>query len=278
MNSEPQFEMINGAKMAYRVMGSGPALLLVHGWPFYGRSYLALAARLERDFRCYLVDLPGMGASGYQYGTDFSFAGLGAALDEFSRRVIKGDFFCIAHDTGATATRLMAAGSDRVKKLILLNTEIPGHRPPWIEAFQLMFRLPGAKASFRLLLRSRTFLRTGMAYGGCFFDPARIDDEFVADFVTPLIQNPERLGGVVRYLLGIDFRVVDQLEPVHRNLRMPVALVWGAEDPTFPERLARPMLGQFANPAGFFSIPAAKLMVHMERPEEVARIAREIFR
>jgi pimeloyl-ACP methyl ester carboxylesterase len=57
---------------------------------------------------------------------------------------------------------------------------------------------------------------------------------------------------------------------------MPVLLIWGADDPTFPVALARAMVGQFPN-ARIAEIPGAKLLVHEEKPAEVARLALEFL-
>jgi hypothetical protein len=59
----------------------------------------------------------------------------------------------------------------------MINTETPSHRPPWIRTYQQLVRLPGATAAFRVLLRSRAFCRSSMAFGGCFHDPSLLDGE-----------------------------------------------------------------------------------------------------
>jgi len=53
---------------------------------------------------------------------------------------------------------------------------------------------------------------------------------------------------------------------------MPVQLLWGADDPTFPVALARAMVSQLPN-ARMTEIPGAKLLVHEEKPAEVAEAA-----
>ena len=50
----------------------------------------------------------------------------------------------------------------------------------------------------------------------------------------------------------------------------PVRLVWGADDPTFPNALAREMLPQFPS-ADIVEISGARLLVHEEKPDEVSK-------
>ena len=45
------------------VRGSGPALVMLHGWAMHGGIFAPLAAQLEENFTLHLVDLPGHGRS-----------------------------------------------------------------------------------------------------------------------------------------------------------------------------------------------------------------------
>ena len=43
--------------------GTGPALVMIHGWAMHCEIFAPLTAWLEKHFTCYLVDLPGHGRS-----------------------------------------------------------------------------------------------------------------------------------------------------------------------------------------------------------------------
>lgn len=43
--------------------GSGPALVMLHGWAMHGGVFGPLVARLQQDFTLHIVDLPGHGRS-----------------------------------------------------------------------------------------------------------------------------------------------------------------------------------------------------------------------
>src|SRR5687767_3039137 len=53
------------SSMHIEVRGSGPDLVLLHGWAMHGGVFATLAERLEPHFRLHLVDLPGHGRSNY---------------------------------------------------------------------------------------------------------------------------------------------------------------------------------------------------------------------
>jgi pimeloyl-ACP methyl ester carboxylesterase len=259
------------ARLPCRVFGSGPALLLVHGFPLSGFTWRKLLPELSRRYTCYVPDLPGMGESRWSDATDFSFPGQGRTLKALVDRLGLERYAVLAQDTGGTFARYLAlADLARVEKLALINTEIPGHRPPWIPFYQLLMRAPGAPAALALLLRSRAFLRSPLGFGGCFVDPGLIRGDFHEQVVTPLVRSSRRRDGMRRYLIGAKWDAVDALERGHARLAMPVRLIWGADDPTFPLELARRMREQFPH-ADLVEIPGARLLVHEERPTEVAR-------
>jgi pimeloyl-ACP methyl ester carboxylesterase len=55
--------VINGVRWRYLHAGSGPALLLVHGWMGYSFSWRFVMQELAHHFSVYAVDLPGCGFS-----------------------------------------------------------------------------------------------------------------------------------------------------------------------------------------------------------------------
>ena len=51
-------------------LGSGPELVLVHGWGLHGGIWAGLAQRLAQRFRVTVVDLPGHAGSRAELGCD----------------------------------------------------------------------------------------------------------------------------------------------------------------------------------------------------------------
>ena len=271
----PAFADVGSAQIAWRSVGHGEPLLLVHGWPFSSWSFRRLLPRLTERFTCLLPDTPGLGETVWRDEHDFRFAGQAESLRRFVETLGLASYAVLAFDTGATIARQLALiDAKRVRRLALLNTEIPGHRPPWIPLFQRSVGLPGSSASMRLLLRSPRLRRSGLGFGGCFFDRRRIDDpEFLSGTVAPLLDSPRRLAGAQRYLSGIDWALVDGLAERHAEIAAPVLFVWGEDDPTFPIARARAMTGQLRDCRGLVPIPRARLLAHEERPDAVADAA-----
>ncbi|WP_324765009.1 alpha/beta hydrolase (plasmid) [Sinorhizobium meliloti] len=102
--------------------GSGPPLLLLHGFSDTGRSFVALAPLLA-GYRLIIPDLPGHGASAMADGMRVSdFA---ASIDRFLAFMGISRIAVIGHSMGAmTAIELAARRRDDVSALVLLSASL----------------------------------------------------------------------------------------------------------------------------------------------------------
>ena len=268
-----QYMNLGHCELAYRVVGTGPALLLVHGYTLSGLTFRHITPSLAEHFTCYLPDLPGAGETRWSEQTEFRFAAQAETMRRFVDSLGITSYSILAHDTGGTITRqLTLIDKLRVTAMALIGTEIPGHRPPWIQIFQKVAN-PKRTGLFKFLMRKRWFRRSGAAFGGAFVDLSLIDGEFFDLFLAPLLASDRRISGNTRYLLGIDWDLVDGLKSGHASISAPVLLIWGEEDTVFPVAQARPMAQQLANCKGFITIPGARLFVQEEKPRELVEIA-----
>ena len=262
---------VGPAEIAYRAIGTGPPLLMIHGWPFSSLSFRSLARRLSTRFTCILPDTPGLGETRWRDDTPFAFGHQTATLRAFVDRLGLDRYTLLGHDTGGPLARLLAlADRERAGRLVIMNTEMPGHRPPWIPLYQRLAALPTTVTSFGWLLRLPIYRRSSLAYGPCFEDARLLDDDFFECFVAPLLASSRRVEGVMRYLRGIDWSLIDGLATRHRELTQGVLMIWGARDTVFPVAHARAMVPQFQGAGRLVEVPDARFLVHEERPQEVA--------
>lgn len=267
---------VGRARVCYRKVGQGPALVLLHGFPVSGLTWRHVVPRLAPRFTCYALDLMGLGDSISPEPADFSSEGQAVLFQRVLSTQGISSYALVGNDTGGWIARELALlDPTRVTHLALMNTEIPGHRPPWIPIYQRLVRLPGSRRLLRLLLASRLLRRSGMGFGGCFENRDLIDGEFRDLFLSPLLSSPDRLASMARFLMEMKFSRLDRFRELHAKLSMPVGFLWAAADPTFPEPLARAMASQFPNVVHFWSIPRGKLFVQEEQPDEVARLIDE---
>ena len=264
---------VGDASVHWRRAGSGPPIVFFHGFPLSGATWDAVVHHLRDRFTCYAPDLIGLGRSDSTADDDYSSPGQARVFQALLSQLGVESYALVGNDTGGWIARELALiDGPRVSHLVLTNTEIPFHRPPWIPMYQALAHLPGCGAVFGQLLKSSAFRRSSLAFGGCFHDPTRIDSDFRARFVDPLIASDTRMDGAMRFLRRMNFSRLDEFKNLQRQLAMPTLFIWGADDPTFPEPRAREMVAQFPKVAGFHSVPNAKLFLYEEHPEEVARL------
>ena len=236
---------VEDATLAVRRFGSGPPLLFVHGFPTHGYTWRRCCRRSRSASRASSVDLPGLGDSGWTRRAPTSAsprrrAGSRALLSKL------GLDRCalVAHDTGATVARLVAlAAPERVAKLALINTEIPGHRPPWIPLYQTLTRAAGRRrdvspaaaqprGSCARAWASASSTRTARLFD----DP----DAPRRRTWTRSLASRAACGGCSRYLRGIEWDVVDGLRDGPRaHRRRPCCFLWGEDDRHLPGRARR---------------------------------------
>jgi pimeloyl-ACP methyl ester carboxylesterase len=262
---------VGEASVHWRRDGRGPAIVFVHGFPLSGHTWEKVVAHLRDRFTCFAPDLIGLGQSHSTAGEDYSSQGQARALQGMLSELGVASYALVGNDTGGWVARELALiDTQRVSHLVLTNTEIPFHRPPWIPTHQVLAHIPGSGSVFRLLLRSRAFRRSSLAFGGCFYDLTHLEGDFHQRFVEPLISSKERIDGAMQFLRRMKFARLDEFKQLHGQLTMPTLLIWGANDPIFPEPKAREMITQFPHVAGFHCIADAKLFFYEEHPQEVA--------
>jgi len=132
----PQFAVrevaANGATIHVRSGGSGPAVVLLHGYGETGDMWAPLAVELARDHTVIVPDLRGLGLSskppgGFDKKTQAEdVAGVMTALN-----VAQADV--VAHDIGnMVAFQFAARHPERVRRLVLIDAPVPGVGP-WDE-------------------------------------------------------------------------------------------------------------------------------------------------
>lgn len=122
----------NGATIHVRWGGSGPAVVLLHGYGETGDMWAPLAIELARDHTVIVPDLRGLGLSskppgGFDKKTQAEdVAGVMTALN-----VAQADV--VAHDIGnMVAFQFAARHPERVRRLVLIDAPVPGVGP-WEE-------------------------------------------------------------------------------------------------------------------------------------------------
>jgi 3-oxoadipate enol-lactonase len=144
---------VDNARISYTVAGSGPAVVLIHGWALSQREWDDQFAALAPHFRVVMYDRRGYGGSTGLSDPSTEPGDLRALLDtlEVESAVLVG------HSAGADiATRFAAAMPERVDGLVLYGGGPPEEFPlpskgPGFEFVRTFARQHGLDSLFRLV-------------------------------------------------------------------------------------------------------------------------------
>ena len=132
----PSFEIrdipTNGVTLHVRVGGSGPSVLLLHGYGETGDMWEPLAVALSRNHRVIVPDLRGLGLSSKPSGGyDKKTQGEDVARLLDALKVERTDV--VTHDIGnMVGYAFVAEHPDRVRRFVLMDAPLPGVGP-WDE-------------------------------------------------------------------------------------------------------------------------------------------------
>jgi pimeloyl-ACP methyl ester carboxylesterase len=122
----------NGTTIHVRSAGSGPAVVLLHGFGETGDMWVPLATELARDHLVIVPDLRGLGLSAKPAGgfdKKTQAADVAAVMDALG--AARADV--VAHDIGnMVAFQVAARYPQRVRRLVVIDAPVPGVGP-WDE-------------------------------------------------------------------------------------------------------------------------------------------------
>jgi pimeloyl-ACP methyl ester carboxylesterase len=116
----------NGVRLHYVRGGTGPAIVLLHGWPQTWYQWRRVMPELARNHTVVAVDMRGFGnsskpASGYDFRT------VATDISGLITQLGLGRVHVVGHDMGAVAAyRLAADHRDQVQTLTYMDEPLPG--------------------------------------------------------------------------------------------------------------------------------------------------------
>lgn len=245
---------VDGVRLHYVEAGSGPPIVMVHGFGGQTYSFRHQMAEFARDHRCVAIDLKGFGYSERTQGGDYSLEGQAwlvlRAMDELriDRAVL------IGHSMGGeVVARAAVLAPERVEKLVLAATA-PGY-PVWL----------GPRLGFmRWFMPGFARLARRNARKNLFYDKGAVDFEAImAEY-----EKPGRIHGSLDtvWQMWPDVRRQPKLE--HAKITMPVLILWGEKERILPfSRRVFRWLQKRLPEAEVVTIPRTGHMLLEENPE-----------
>jgi len=232
---KPQMITVDGDRVAYRAVGRGPVLLLVHGMAGSSLTWQHVIPALARRFTVVAPDLLGHGLSDKPRG-EYS---LGAHTD-----TLRDLLDALGHERATVVGQSLGGGiamqfayqfPERCERLVLVNSGGLGLE---VNVILRALTAPGAEYVFPLVCSPRVRdvagrVGTWLGRVGVRSTPAR---EEVWRSYASLADADARQAFFRSLHAVIDVRgqVVSARRRLYRAAALPTLIVWGAEDPFIP--------------------------------------------
>jgi len=226
-----RFVNVGDVRLHAVIGGSGPPLLLVHGWPQTWYAWRMVMPTLAKDFTVIAVDQRGRGLSdkprdGYDAGTlGNDMIGLMDALG-YQRFAVYGT------DVGMPIAYALAADHpERVDRLIVSEAPLPGISPfPAFPPAALNERLWHINFNRAAVVNERLVQGREAIFFGNEFDLSaarKLPDDVVKYYIDELASNPDSLRGSFEFYRAFDATIAQNEQRKTRPLTMPVLAIGG---------------------------------------------------
>lgn len=229
------FRTVHGYQRAYRLVGEGPPLLLIHGISDESSSWMPVLPALAEHFTVIAPDLLGHGESD-KPRADYSVAAFSNGMRDLLDVLDVDRATVVGHSLGGgVAAQLAYQYPERVERLVLVSTGGVGREvspvmraaaAPLSEIGMLPLMVPGANEVVGAALRVLGWL--GVDLGRDAGEVSRV-----------LSGMPDRrrraaFGRTLRAVVDSRGQLVTMLDRAYLAESMPVLLVWGDHDGIIP--------------------------------------------
>ena len=218
----------NGTTLHVRVGGSGPAVVLVHGYGDTGDMWAPLAGALAGNHTVIVPDLRGMGLSAV---ADHGFEKRNQAKDIAdvldALHVERADV--IGHDIGNMVAFAFAERyPERTSSLVMMDAPVPGVGP-WDDILKspLLWHFRFGGRDMERLVQGRERIYLDRFWNDFAAQPARFDEAARVHYAA-LYAKPGRMHAGFGQFAAFDQDVVDNRAAVGQGrLQMPVLAIGG---------------------------------------------------
>ena len=270
--------VINGVRWRYLHAGSGPALLLVHGFMAYSFSWRFVISGLARHFSVYAVDLPGCGFSERSEALTGTLASDSEGLLNFMDHMGVVQFDVLGTSRGGGAAIALAGlmaergALHRIRRLVL-SAPINPWSKYWLLRIRLLRTRPG-RIYVVHLARRLPFIQASI-FKKLYGDPASIPPDSLKGYNAGFepAGSYEHVWNIMRsWMAGLE-RIAAVLPSVES---VPALLLWGERDTAVDPASAQELHRRWKNSV----VRVMQRIGHMpyeEVPEEFNRIVTDFL-
>jgi pimeloyl-ACP methyl ester carboxylesterase len=263
---------LHGHRAIYRVAGSGPAVVLIHGMVNSSRHWEDVALRLAGSHRVVAPDLIGHGDSATPRG-DYSLGAHAATIRDLLTTIGVERATIVGHSLGGgVAMQFFYQFPQRTERLVLVSSGGLGRE---VSPLLRGAALPGAALGLRVAANRRVVAAlqgAGRSLRGCGISKG-VYLEAVARALRPLGEPGSRRAFLqtLRSVIDVHGQHVSAVDRLYLLGEMPTLIVWGERDRTIPVDHGRE--AHLAIPhCRFETLPRAAHFPHLEDVDGLAGV------
>jgi len=276
MDAAPAFEVheanLHGHRAVYRVAGSGPTIVLIHGMINSSKHWEAVAGRLSGSYRVIAPDLIGHGDAATPRG-DYSLGAHAASIRDLLTTIGVERATIVGHSLGGgVAMQFFYQFPQRTERLALISSGGLGHD---VSPLLRGAALPGSAALLRLATRPQVV--GGLAAAGARLrahgNNTGVYLQAVARALGPLQEPGSRRAFLqtLRSVIDVQGQKVSARDRLYLLGEMPTLIVWGERDRTIPLKHGLEARQSIPN-CRFETLPRAAHFPNLEDPEGLAAV------
>jgi pimeloyl-ACP methyl ester carboxylesterase len=251
--------------------GTGPVVVLLHGLLMDASLWSGVVAALP-DHRCVAPTLPlGAHRAAMRAGADLSLAGQARLVLDLLDALDLRDVTLVGNDTGGAVAQLtVAAGGDRIGRLVLVSCDAFDDFPPGLPGrtiAALRHLSPGLFGAFMQQLRLRPARRLPIAFGWL----TRRGDATVRGWLGPILTSRAIRRETVRMLRAVfaDRTVLTAATDQLAGFDRPALVVWAGDERVMRRDNGRRLVDLL--PRGhLIEIPDSYTLVPLDQPAALA--------
>jgi pimeloyl-ACP methyl ester carboxylesterase len=263
---------LHGHRVIYRIAGSGPPVVLIHGMVNSSRHWEEVALRLAEDYTVVAPDLLGHGDSAAVRG-DYSLGAHAASIRDLLAAIGIDRASVVGHSLGGgVAMQFFYQFPQRTERLILVSSGGLGRE---VSPLLRVAALPGAAALVWAAAHPRLLsaierigdgLRARRSRKGVYL-------QAIVRALGPLGEPGSRKAFLhtLRSVIDAQGQRVSALDRLYLLGPVPTLVVWGERDNTIPLRHGRNAHHSIPG-SRFETLPRAAHFPHLEDPEGLAAV------
>jgi pimeloyl-ACP methyl ester carboxylesterase/uncharacterized RmlC-like cupin family protein len=218
----------NGTVIHVRVSGTGPAVVLLHGYGETGDMWAPLSANLTHDHTVIAPDLRGMGLSAVAtdgFTKKNEAEDIAAVLDDL--HIERADI--VGHDIGnMVAFAFAEAHPSRTTRLVMMDAPVPGVGP-WDEILKspLLWHFRFGGPDMERLVAGRERIYLDRFWNDFSADPTHFPEAARRHYAELYAQPGHMHAGFLQFAAFDQDVIDDRASLAHGRLKMPVLAIGG---------------------------------------------------